>query len=207
MPRSKAGSDPSGGDPRRRIAFEAAKLLALGGAADFQQAKRKAAERLGVRDDAALPGNAEVERELREYQRLFQADVQPQALRARREAAVDAMRFLARFQPRLVGPVLEGTADATSPVVLQVFTDLPDEVGFFLTEHGIPARLETRRLRPDRERDEDVPAWTFRADGLPFEVTVLPSSMLRQAPLSPVDARPMQRATLAALQALLDAPG
>lgn len=204
MPKHKSSTGPTGRERQQRIAFEAARLLAQGAAADFHQAKAKAAARLGWQDEA-LPGNAEVEQQLREYQRLFLAGEQPQALRTRRTAAVDAMRFLARFQPRLVGSVLEGTADARSPIALQLFADSPDEVAFFLLDNRIPADAQSQRLRLDRERDGDFPCWRFSADGLAFELVVLPTALLRQAPLSPVDGRPMQRASLAALQALLDA--
>ncbi len=203
MPKGKPPSGHPRPERRQQVAYEAARLMAQGAAADFHQAKRKAASRLGWHDEESLPTNAEVERQLRDYQRLFQGDVQPQALRVRREAAIEAMRFLDRFQPRLVGPVLEGTADVNSAIELQLFTDAADEVGFFLTDSRIPAEARTQRLRLDRERDGDFPAWHFDADGLPFVLVVLPTSLLRQAPLGPVDGRPMRRASLGALQALL----
>src|SRR5690606_23559400 len=101
---------------RLRPAHEAARPMAAGGSGDFRQAKLKAASRLGIRDDASLPRNREIEDALREYQRLFLGDDQADALRMRREAALGALEFFAPFEPRLVGPVLEGTADANSPV-------------------------------------------------------------------------------------------
>jgi hypothetical protein len=74
----------------------------------------------------------------------------------------------------------------------------------FLEEHGIPAEARSRRMRLDRERVTEVPTWTFTAEDLPFELRVLPYDALRQAPLSPVDDRPMRRASLSQLRALLD---
>ncbi len=203
MPKGKSAPDHLRRERRHRVAVEAARLMAQGAAADFHQAKRKAAERFGWCDEQFLPGNAEVEQQLREYQRLFQADVQPFALRERRDAAAEAMRFLSRFQPRLVGPVLEGTADPNSPISLQLFTDSAEDVAFFLIESGIPADPGSQHLRLDREREQDVPSWHFSADGLAFELVVLPTLLLRQAPLGPVDGKPMRRASLAALQELL----
>ena len=123
---------------RHRLAHEAARLIAEGGLRDYQQAKLKAAQRLGILDDASLPRNREIEDALREYQRLFQPDT-IDALRSRREAALRAMEFFQPFDPRLVGPVLEGTADARSPVALQVYSDDADAVARFLEQHGIPA--------------------------------------------------------------------
>ena len=188
---------------RHRLAHEAARLMAEGGFRDYHQAKLKAAERLGIHDDASLPRNREIEDALREYQRLFVGQSQQQAVRLRREAASRALEFFAGFSPRLVGPVLDGTADANSSVHLQLYTDDADAVPRFLEEHRIPADARTRHVRLDRERSDDFPVWIFSAEELTFDVTVLPHDALRQAPLSGVDERPMKRASLAQLRQLL----
>ena len=188
---------------RHRLAHEAARLMAEGGIRDFHQAKLKAASRLGIHDDASLPRNREIEDALREYQRLFAGPDHAQALRERREAALHALRFFARFEPRLVGAVLDGTADVRSAVALHLHSDDPDAVARFLDEHGIPHQSRLRRLRLDRERSLDAPAWLFSAGELPFDATVLPLDTLRQAPLSAVDEKPMRRASAAQLRQLL----
>jgi hypothetical protein len=124
-------------------------------------------------------------------------------LRQRREAAVEAMRFLAPFEPRLVGAVLEGSADAHSAVCLHVFSDDPDAVALYLHDHGVPFETQTRRLRSNRDDQPEYPVLLFAADELPFDLTVLPRDALRQAPLDRIDDRPMRRATLAAVEELL----
>ena len=177
--------------------------MAEGGIRDFQMAKRKAAQRLGIHDDASLPRNREIEDALRQYQRLFLGDSQLAALRRRREAALRALEFFAAFEPRLVGPVLEGTADAHSPVALHLHSDDPDAVPRWLDEHGIPTQARSHHLRLDRVREVDAPAWLFGAEDLAFDATVLPLDGLRQAPLSAIDERPMRRASAAQLRALL----
>ena len=190
---------------RHRLAHEAARLMAEGGVRDYHQAKLKAAARLGIHDDASLPRNREIEEALREYQRLFQGNTQAQGLRERREAALRALEFFAAFDPRLVGPVLDGTADANAPVALHLYTDDGKQVPGFLHDSGIPAEPSSRRLRLDRHRDGDFDVWLFSADGLTFDVTVLPADALRQAPLSNVDEKPMKRASRAQLRDLLAA--
>jgi hypothetical protein len=172
------------------------------GIADYHQAKLKAAERLGIHDDASLPRNTEIEAALRQYQRLFGRDNAGE-LQRRREAALEALRFFRVFEPRLVGPVLEGTADARSPVMLHLHADDADAIHRFFVEHDIPAQPRSRRLRLDRHRDIDAPVWTFSADDLPFDVTVLPHDVIRQAPLSPVDEKPMRRASASQLRQVL----
>jgi hypothetical protein len=189
---------------RLRVAQEAARLMSEHGIRDFHHAKLKAAERLGILDAQSLPRNLEIEQALREHQRLFLADSQPQLLRQRREAAVEAMRFLATFEPRLVGAVLEGTADTHSAVCLHVYSDDPEAVGLYLREHGVPIETQIRRLRYSRDEQPEYPVLLFAADGLPFDLTVLPRNALRQAPLDRADDRPMRRAALPQVEALLN---
>jgi hypothetical protein len=188
---------------RYRLAREAAKLIAESGIRDFHQAKLKAAARLGIHDDASLPRNREIEEALREYQRLFQGTQHTDELRRRREAALRALEFFAPFDPRLVGPVLEGTADANSPVHLQLYSDDSDAVPRFLEEHRIPVEARSRRVRLDRERALDCTVWLFSAEELSFDVCVLPHAALRQAPLSNIDEKPMRRASAGQLRQLL----
>jgi hypothetical protein len=194
---------------RLRVAQEAARLMSEQGIRDFRHAKLKAAERLGILDTQALPRNLEIEQALREHQRLFLGDVQPQLLRERREAAVEAMAFLAAFEPRLVGAVLDGTADAHSAVCLHVHSDDGEAVVRYLREHGVPIELQARRLRYSRTEQPEYPVLLFAADTVPFDLTVLPRDALRQAPLDRTDDRPMRRASLTQVETLLaeDADG
>ena len=189
---------------RQQVAFEAARLMARHGLQDLRQAKLRAARQLGIDDEASLPRDAEVREQLLDYQRLFRGGEQSGQLRSRREAAVAAMQFFQSFQPRLVGSVLDGTADATSPIHLQAFSDEPELFARFLMDTKLPAsQLPEQSLRVDRGTRARFPAWAFQADGLEFEITVLPHDLLRQAPLGS-DAQPMARASLAAVRKLLE---
>lgn len=189
-------------DVRRSIAVEAARLIAEQGMRDYHEAKLKAAARLGLSQDAPLPRNLEIEDALREHQRLFQATSQPQQLQRLRETASEALRFFAAFQPRLVGAVLEGTADEYSGVCLHLFADNAREVITFLENQQIPFEEESRRLRTSRDTDEEFPALVFSAGGIPVDLTVFPLDGLRHAPLDRVDGRPMRRASLSALESM-----
>src|ERR1700722_3522251 len=114
---------------RRALAQEAARIMAEHGIRDFRIAKRKAAERLGVVDGSALlPKNSEIESALAEYQRLFGGESHLSALLAQRRAALSALRYLREFEPRLVGPVLSGTATQHSQVQLHLFAERAESV-------------------------------------------------------------------------------
>lgn len=203
MHRARQHAETRTRERRHRLAHEAARLMAEGGMRDYRQAKLKAADRLGIHDDASLPRNREIEEALREYQRLFLGDAHASGVRTRREAALRALEFFARFDPRLVGPVLEGTADTHSPVHLHLYADDPDAVPRFLEDAGIPAEARSRHVRMDRAREDDYPVWVFSAEDLTFDLLVLPSAALRQAPLSGIDEKPMRRASASQLRTLL----
>jgi hypothetical protein len=201
----RAGKAQGGREAQQRalLAQESARIMAAEGTGDYRLALRKAAIRLGVNDQAALPGADEIQQALHEHQRLFGGGVADDALLARRRAAGEAMQFLDRFQPRLVGAVLDGTADRHSPVQLHLFSDDPDAVTRFLHEHDIPHRTGARRLQVERGRSDTVPLHAFVADGIDFEMLVLPLDGLRQAPLEPGGERRQPRASLAVLQRML----
>jgi len=190
---------------RRRVAVEAARLISEHGLRDYHAAKRKAAERLNIRDESSLPKNSEIEEALREHQRLFHGGDQPGHLRELRVAACEAMRYLKRFAPRLVGPVLDGTADAHSAVALHLFSESPETVIDMLAEDGVEFEEDSRRLRINHAVSADFPVLRIARSGVDYDLTLLPQDAIRQAPLDRTGERPMQRAALAAVEALLSA--
>lgn len=190
---------------RRRVALEAARLISEHGIRDFQIAKRKAAEHLHAFDESSLPKNREIEEALREHQRLFHGDEQPRQLRALREAACEAMRYFARFEPRLVGAVLDGTANTHSPVCLHLFCDTPESIIAMLNDDDIVFDEDNRRLRMNAEHSTDFPVLKIRQFGVEFDLTLLPLDAIRQAPLDRSGERPLPRAALTAVEALLSA--
>jgi hypothetical protein len=195
---------PRGDNLRRALAQEAARIMAQHGIRDFLAAKRKAAERLGVLDGSAvLPKNTEIEAALAEYQRLFGRESHEESLHAQRRAALAAMLQLREFEPRLVGPVLSGTATEHSDVQLHLFADCAESVALKLIDHGIAHEVTERRVRMNAERVLAYPGLRFEVDDQAIEATVFPTDGIRQAPVSPVDGRPMRRATAMEVEALL----
>ncbi|HUN25010.1 MAG TPA: hypothetical protein VMU67_01795 [Steroidobacteraceae bacterium] len=189
---------------RRALAQEAARVMAEHGVRDFLVAKRKAAERFGVTDGAVLPKNTEIEAALAEYQRLFGGDSHAASLDAQRRAALQAMRTLKDFEPRLVGPVLAGTATEHSDVELHLFADNPESVAFSLMDQGIRHEITARRVKMNADRVLECPGVRFLIDDQAVAATVFPTDGIRQAPVSPVDGRPMRRADVDELEALLE---
>jgi hypothetical protein len=188
---------------RQAVAEEAARIMREQGVDDFLQAKRKAADRLGVTDASILPRNTEVEAALVAHQRLFGAERHEAGLVALRRSALEAMRLMADFQPRLVGPVLTGTASPHSEITLHLFSESPEAVSIRLEERGVPHEVLERRLRYERDRTVSYPALRFVAGRQTVDAVVFPLDGIRQAPSSPVDGKPMRRASAAEVEALL----
>ncbi len=179
--------------------------MAEHGIEDFLQAKRKAADRFGVHDVAVLPKNIEIEAALRAHQRLFGRDSHDHLLKAQRRIALDTMRLLAEFQPRLVGSVLNGTATNYSDINLHLFADRSESVAIRLLELDIPHEFYERRVKMDADRSVTYPALRFDAGGRTVDVTVFPIDGIRQSPYSPVDGRPMKRADAREVSELIEA--
>ncbi len=156
---------------RARIAAAAARLMAEDGIDDFALAKRKAAKQLGAVDAQALPGNDEIEAELRAYLALYQAEEHPQRVVELREIALDAMRALERFSPYLTGPVLKGIAGPYAEIELQLFPDSVKEVEIFLLDRNLTyATQEGRRYAGDRAHAVSVLTLSWR--GVPLRLSI-----------------------------------
>jgi hypothetical protein len=188
---------------RHALAQEAARIMSEQGIDDFGLAKRKAAERLGATDIAVLPKNTEIEAALASHHRLFEGQRHSSALAGLRETALQAMQLLERFQPRLVGPVLSGTASAHSEITLHLFAETSEAVPLYLLERNIPHHVGERRLRYEPDRLVSYPAVQFVAGDKEIEAVVFPLNGIRQSPSSPVDGKPMRRADIAELETLL----
>ncbi len=189
---------------RQMVAQEAARLIVDQGMRDYRTAKIKAAERLGLNNRGSLPGNAEIEAAVGEFHKIFGGEEHEAFLRFMREAALEAMRLLEDFEPRLVGPVLAGTADDNSSVNLHVFADSPEMVALSLDDRGYSCRSYERRLKSRQGQVNVYAGFRFTCADARVEATVFPFDGIRQAPISPIDGRPMRRADRQSVIDLLD---
>ena len=200
MPRKASnGTDRA----RKILAQEAARIIVDQGIEDYRTAKMKAAERLGMTARGSLPGNTEIEHAISEHLKLFGRESHLDLLRILRQAALSAMGLLEAFTPRLVGPVLNGTAAANSAVNLHVFADDTEQVAKALADNSVQYRMYERRIKSRRDHTDTFSGFRFMHDNSPIEATVFPVDGMRQAPISPVNGKPMQRADRSAVLELL----
>jgi hypothetical protein len=205
MPRNNPKTPRNNGHDRKRrlVAQETARIIVTQGIRDYHVAKLKAADRLGLTDRGSLPGNGEIEQAIEDYHLIFGGTEHPALLRRLRTAAVTAMEILAAFSPRLVGPVLAGTADENSAINLHVFSDSTEAVGAHLEATGIAYRTYERRIKSRKDQSDVFAGLEFDCSNATVQATVFPYDGIRQAPLSPVDGKPMQRADLKTVTDLL----
>ena len=186
------------------IAAAAARLVVEEGM-EYGAAKRRAVRVLGKHRPADLPGNDEIEDEVRAYLTLFCADTQPAELAALREVAAQWMARLAPFRPHLTGAVWRGTATRLSNVHLQLYCDDSKATELALIDLGVA--YEVGSLPGPRGEPVDVLSVVSPSRALGETVTVhltiLDHDDLRGA-LKPDARGRSQRGDLAALRALME---
>ena len=118
-----------------------------------------------------------------------------------RIVALEAMKAIAAFEPRLIGSVSTGHIRKGSDVDLSVFTD---------DDGALETHLRGLRWAYDREPVSIQKFGEIReylhyhvADVFPVELTVYPVRELRFRPRSSTDGKPIVRVRIASLRALL----
>ena len=193
---TRANDNPYHAVQRTLIASAAARLIAEDGISDYAMAKRKAAHRLGFPDTVHFPENAEVEAELRIYQRLFQDGEQIARMACLRQKASKIMSNMLKFNPYLTGSVLDGTAARYAEIDIQLFTDSAKDVEIFLLNQSIDYKHST----PRSERAEAV--LTIHDEDTLVNLVIYPSQDERVT-FKTRDGRNRQRARLDAVNKLL----
>ncbi len=188
---------------RLEVAAEAARIIATEGQPNYLLAKQKAAERLGTSTRKGLPSNSEVEQELKAWQQVYGGQSHKNQLHRLRAGAAAAMRFLKPFRPRLVGPVLEGTADQHSRISLHVFSEDPDAVVRFLMEHRVPFSQERRRVRWHDGDNRQLDVLVVEDGDQTVEMVLMVGRDAIQPPPSPIDGKPQRRMSLDEVEVLV----
>jgi len=191
---------------QQKVAFAAARILAEEGGSP-QKARDKALQHLGLqRQRHALPELSSIAHELQLYQNLYQSE-QPRQLHNLRLAACQAMSWLAEFQPRLYGPVLNGSANSNSHIQLLLVTDEAEAVLRFLLQQQVD--YESGEIKMDfGQGREAIACCHLQAGDHQLELCFLPWSQRHHIPIDPFTNKPQQPANLASLKKLLTAyPG
>jgi len=107
---------------KQRVAREAAILLYTSQEKEYKQAKLRAAQTLGTR---ILPSNAQVAKELDSIADEMEGSTRRERLFKMRREALQIMKALEDFHPRLMGSVWRGTAHKDSDIDIVTFSSDP----------------------------------------------------------------------------------
>jgi predicted nucleotidyltransferase len=189
---------------RHAIAFEAARLMYDRTESEYFTAKRKAAKRLCRQSvkPSDLPSNAEIREMVQTFARLHEGEKRTENLRAMRLAALQMMRLLRRFRPRLIGSVLTGHVRAGSDIDIHVFCDHPEALEATLEAEGYQYDLERKQITKHQETR------TFThihiPDKFPFELTVYAENQAHYVFKSSITGKAIERVSIAELEQFLE---
>lgn len=140
---------------------------------------------------------------MREHRSLFQPR-QFEQLTAQRRIALEAMRTLAAFRPRLLGSLVDGDG-ALDHITLLLQADSVESVIHVLQDHHIPWRSDERTLHHASGQRLAHPALCFEAGGSSLALIIAPPHLRSDPPRDPLDGRRLALLDSAELAALLAA--
>lgn len=149
---------------RRRIALEAARLLLRQEETDLAKARARAAMRFAKEANFAndLPGFAEIESQLRNLSRASEPQLRRSELRELQTAALDVMRSLAAFSPRLVGDPAFGFIYRGREIRIEILSDSLDSVRAALRNGGIDFVESKSHSNGSADYDDDAGTLVLR---------------------------------------------
>ena len=188
---------------RRRIAWEAARLMYVRQESEYYRAKMKAARAIcrGWVKPADLPSNAEIRDQVQAMARLHEGDQRRRDLLAMRLEALRLMRLLRVFRPRLIGSVLTGHIRKGSDIDLHVFSDSVQSVALALDDENL--RYDLERKQVSKNGEQRVFHHIHVRDRFTFELTVYPSDKAHFVFKSSITGKAIERASIAELEILL----
>jgi len=198
------------GGLREAIAQLAAQIMYGEDVKQYFTAKRMAAKRLlgatGARGlryrPRDLPSNGEIKDALLMLVSEIEGDARIRRLFAMRVTALEAMKPLERFLPRLIGSVATGHVREGSDIDLHVFADDPEDVVCGVRDLGWVH--ETQRVSIMKQGRVMEFTHVHVPDLFPLELTVYAVRELRNRPRSSTDGKPIVRLKATVLEALIE---
>jgi len=188
---------------RRRVAWEAARLMYTREESEYFRAKLKAARRIAGSDfkPGDLPSNREIRDEVQVMARMYEGDGRDRNLREMRLEALRLMRLLWRFRPRLIGSTLTGHVRKGSDIDVHLFSDSLEPITSLLESEGIVYDVERKLVH--KAGEEQLYTHIHLRDRFDVELTVYPSDKAHYVFKSSITGKAIERASIAELERLL----
>ena len=184
---------------RKRIALEAARLLADGVETEYLHAKQRALSSLGLSSQARLPSNRKINDCVGMITRAeLGSEEVDRRLGEMRQIAEEIMSVIEDFDPFLIGSVLSGKIRRTSDIDLHAYCDDVDQLCAYLEDFGYE-EIEVEHVENRKGHFVHI-KWCER--GYPVELTVYPWSWRAIVLNSSVTCKPMKRVDVYGLRRL-----
>ena len=112
------------------VAARAAEIIMEEGITDYLFAKKKAAKSMGLLTRDNLPSNNEIDNALKNYQNIFQEQIDLGIIKKIKKEALNTMLLFKDFNPHLTGQLLEGLIPKFPKIQINLFTDNIKEVEY-----------------------------------------------------------------------------
>lgn len=145
---------------------------------------------------------AQLRRSISEHRALFRPE-QLSLMKTNRRLALDAMRSLAEFRPRLSGALLHGDGPLDH-IRLLLTAEAPEPVILKLEDLHIPWRAAEARLWHSKGRRVAYPACRFVAGDAFVELIILKAGSRNDPPRHPIDNSPLESAGIDQVVAMFD---
>jgi predicted nucleotidyltransferase len=188
---------------RQAIAMEAARLMYERIETEYFTAKRKAARRLcrgGVKP-SDLPSNAEIRDQVQALARMREGEKRTLHLKEMRLAALNMMRLLRPYRPRLIGSVMTGHVRKGSDIDLHVFADSIGLVTDLLEQAGYQYDVERKQVV--KHGESRVFTHVHVHDRFDYELTVYAEDLAHYVFKSSITGKAIERASIRELEELL----
>jgi predicted nucleotidyltransferase len=185
---------------QRRVAEEAARLMAEGIESEYLNAKRRAVDTLGLSDQTRLPSNRKIRAGIGQITKEQLGDGEMQRrIWEMRKIAEELMEHLDDCDPYLIGSTLTGEIRDGSDVDLHAYSDNHEAISERLRDYGYD-QIEVELVE---NRKGTFVHLRWREGDFPVEITVYPWSWRHVVPISSVTGRPMKRVDIVELRKLL----
>ncbi len=160
---------------RLMVARRAADFIMEEGITDYLFAKKKAAKSLGLLTSDNLPSNQEIDNALKEYQNIFQEEVDSAIINKIKEEALNTMVLFEDFNPHLTGQLLEGLIPKFPKIQINLFTDNIKEVEYTLLNNNITFDVKDtiyQEKLSKKKSTKTIPAFILEGVWFPIELKV-----------------------------------
>jgi|TARA_B110000259_G_scaffold76116_1_gene89317 hypothetical protein len=157
------------------VAARAAEIIMEEGITDYLFAKKKAAKYLGLLSSDRLPSNHEIDLALKDYQNIFQEEVDSEIVVKIRNEALTTMNLFKDFNPHLTGQLLDGLIPKFPKIQISLFTDNIKEVEYILLNKNIAFDVKDKIYQEKLSKKKStkiIPAFLLEGLWFPIELKV-----------------------------------